>query len=100
MTLAREAFATSLGTGRATTVTHAAKDPVRVPDEERYAKLLARCFCVAVVGENCYVLEGMYQDREVIPWGCVFDDWVAACERLLALTISKAMMDPEEEEQE
>lgn len=100
MTLAREAFAASLGRGPAVSVRTAAKDPVRVPDEERYAKLLARCFCVAAVGEGCYVVEGMYGDREVILWGCVFEDWVAACEQLLALTISKAMMDPEEEEQE
>ena len=100
MTLAREAFAASMGRGSAVTVGMAAKDPVRVPEDERYTKLLARCYCVAAVGVNCYVVQNMYDDREVIPFGALFPEWEAACERLLALNVSKAMMDPTEEEQE
>lgn len=100
MTLAREAFANSMGRAAATNVGRATKDSVQVPSEERYTKLLAESFCVAVVGDNCYVLQNMYEDSEVIPYGCVFEDWVAACERLLAKNVSKAMMDPEEEPEE
>jgi hypothetical protein len=100
MTLAREAFAASLGRGAAVTVGMAAKDPVRVPEDPRYVKLLERCFCVAAVGVNCYVIQNMYEDREVIPFGALFPAWETACEKLLALNVSKAMMDPTGEEQE
>jgi hypothetical protein len=62
--------------------------------------LMKRCFVVAAVGVNCYVLEGMYGDREIIDFGCVFADWERACEALLAKNIHKAMMDPEEEQEE
>lgn len=81
-------------------VQSAAKDPVRVPEDPRYMQLFDRCFCVCAVGVNCYVLQNMYDDREVIPFGALFPEWEAAGERLLALNVSKAMMDPTEEEQE
>lgn len=97
MTLAREAFAATLGRAPAQQVIRAARDPVKVPDEERYTRLLADSFVVAAVGVNCYVLTNMYDDSRVIPFGCTFADWQYACSELLELNITKAAMDPDEQ---